>query len=232
VGDHIVPSSLALIASTIVAFHPRSIDPFRAVIVPSAVTSIPSVFGRSHRRSHSGHPRCHGCHRQSHRCDPRCQRCDRRCQFGIGGANVVIGAVILRSAMGRCPQMRATRGSQKHRYRQLCARLMFLDPGSFFVCLPWQLRSAAARSEQEMSIMIRSVRESDSCQKAHVRGWPANSSQKLSRPGAGPAAELPSQHTRMGGVTAVANRQSWLRNSSPATAVPRRLRHVGPGRAA
>jgi len=50
--------------------------------------------------------------------------------------------------------------------------------------------------------------------------------------GAGPAAELPSQHTRMSGDTAVADRQSWLRNSSAATAVPRRLRHVGPGRAA
>jgi len=34
------------------------------------------------------------------------------------------------------------------------------------------------------------------------------------------------------GVTAVAVRQSWLRNSSPATAVPLRLRHAGPGRAA
>jgi len=59
-----------------------------------------------------------------------------------------------------------------------------------------------------------------------------NSSQKLSRPGAGPPAEPARQHTRMGGVTAVAGRQSWLHNSSAATAVPRRLRHVGPGRAA
>jgi hypothetical protein len=70
----------------------------------------------------------------------------------------------------------------------------------------------------------------------HARGkshnGPANSSQKPTRPGAGPAAELPSQHTRMGGVTSVADRQSWLRNSLAATAVPRRLRHVGPGRAA
>jgi hypothetical protein len=61
---------------------------------------------------------------------------------------------------------------------------------------------------------------------------PPNSSQKLSRPGAGPPAEPACQHTRMGGVTSVADRQSWLRNSSAATVVPRRLRHVGPGRAA
>jgi len=59
------------------------------------------------------------------------------------------------------------------------------------------------------------------------RRAPPNSSQKLSRPGAGPPAEPPCQHTGVGGVTAVAVRQSWLRNSSAATAVPRRLRHVG-----
>jgi hypothetical protein len=36
----------------------------------------------------------------------------------------------------------------------------------------------------------------------------ANSSQKLSRPGAGPPAEPARQHTSVGGVTAVADRQS------------------------
>jgi hypothetical protein len=60
----------------------------------------------------------------------------------------------------------------------------------------------------------------------------ANSSQKLSRPVAGSPAEPARQHTSVGGVTTVAVRQSWLCNSSAATAVPRRLRHVGPGRAA
>src|SRR5436190_679555 len=53
----------------------------------------------------------------------------------------------------------------------------------------------------------------------------SHSSRKPTRPGAGPAAELPSQHTSVSGVTVVAVRQSWLRNSLAATAVPRRLRH-------
>jgi hypothetical protein len=67
-----------------------------------------------------------------------------------------------------------------------------------------------------------------------VRGYEmrANSSQKPTRPGAGPPAEPARQHTSVGGVTSIADRQSWLCNSSAATAVPRRLRHVGPGRAA
>jgi hypothetical protein len=40
------------------------------------------------------------------------------------------------------------------------------------------------------------------------------------------------RHRQRGGVTAVAVRQSWLRNSLAATAAPLRLRHVGRGRAA
>jgi hypothetical protein len=70
------------------------------------------------------------------------------------------------------------------------------------------------------------------CHMLVVRLAPPNSSQKLTRPGAGPPAEPARQHTSVGGVTSVADRQSWLRNSSAATAAPRRLRHVGPGRAA
>src|ERR1051326_3072849 len=60
--------------------------------------------------------------------------------------------------------------------------------------------------------------------------WAASPRLQIAR--RGPAAEPARQHTRMGGVTAVADRQSWLRNFSAATAAPRRLRHVGPGRAA
>jgi hypothetical protein len=59
-----------------------------------------------------------------------------------------------------------------------------------------------------------------------------NSSQKLTRPGAGSPAEPARQLTRVGGVTTVAVRGLRLRACSAATAVPRRLRHVGPGRAA
>ena len=54
---------------------------------------------------------------------------------------------------------------------------------------------------------------------------------KLVRPGFGPPVE-PAAYRKRDGVTAVAVRDSVLRTSCAATAVPLRLRHVGLGRTA
>ena len=60
---------------------------------------------------------------------------------------------------------------------------------------------------------------------------PPNSNQKLTRPGAGPPAEPARQHTRMRGGMPPDILSLRFQRSERAGVTPRRLRHVGPGRA-
>jgi hypothetical protein len=83
-----------------------------------------------------------------------------------------------------------------------------------------QLLPAVLRLKAKRSITLPIMRETA----------PSNSSQNLMRPGFGPAAEPPRQHTRLRGGMPPDILSLRFQRSERAGVTPRRLRHIGLGR--